>query len=85
MTMPRRQLVEFAFTRYCHCIVRRVRCALLCGRGFEHRKAWTEARLEVLSKQFAVSVCGFAILDNHLHVPCRPDPGVAAGWKNKKS
>ena len=25
----------------------------------------------------AVSVCGFAILDNHLHVLCRLDPGIA--------
>ena len=39
--------------------------------------------LEVLSKHFAVSVCGFAILDNHLHVLCRLDSGVAAGWTDE--
>jgi hypothetical protein len=80
MTMPRRQLVDVAVTRYYHCISRCIRRAFLCGEGVTHRKAWIEARLEVLAKQFAVSVCGFAILDNHLHVLCRLDPGIADGW-----
>jgi len=84
MTMPRRQLVDVTVTRYYHCISRCVRRAFLCGEGFEHRKAWIEARLEVLAKQFAISVCGFAILDNHLHVLCRLDPGVADGWTDEE-
>ncbi len=79
MTMPRRQLVDVAVTRYYHCISRCVRRAFLCGEGVTHRKAWIEARLELLAKHFAVSVCGFAILDNHLHVLCRLDPGIADG------
>ena len=76
MTMPRRQIVDVAVTRYYHCISRCVRRAFLCGEGVTHRKAWIEARLEVLAKHFAISVCGFAILDNHLHVLCRLDPGM---------
>ena len=83
MTMPRRQLVDVAVTRYYHCISRCVRRAFLCGEGVTHRKAWIEARLELLAKHFAVSVCGFAILDNHLHVLCRLDPGVADGWSDE--
>ena len=83
MTMPRRQLVDVAVTRYYHCISRCVRQAFLCGVGFVHRKAWIEARLELLAKQFAVSVCGFAVLDNHLHVLCRLDPGVANNWTDE--
>ena len=82
MTMPRRQLVDVSVTRYCHFISRCVRRACLCGEGVTHRRAWIEARLELLAKNFAVSVCGFAILDNHLHVLCRLDPGVADGWSD---
>jgi REP element-mobilizing transposase RayT len=84
MTMPRRQLVDITVTRYYHCISRCVRRAFLCGEGVTHRKAWIEARLEVLAKHFAVSVCGFAILDNHLHVLCRLDPGIADGWSDEE-
>jgi REP element-mobilizing transposase RayT len=84
MTMPRRQLVDVAVTRYYHCISRCVRRAFLCGDGVTHRKAWIEARLELLTKKFAVSVCGFAILDNHLHILCRLDPGVANGWSDEE-
>ncbi len=82
MTMARRLLVDVDVTRYYHCISRCVRRAFLCGEGFSHRKAWIEARLEVLAEQFAVSVCGFAIMDNHLHVLCRLDPGVADDWSD---
>jgi hypothetical protein len=49
MTMPRRQLVDVAVTRYYHCISRCVRRAFLCGEGVTHRKAWIEARLELLA------------------------------------
>ena len=84
MTMPRRQLVDVAVTRYYHCISRCVRLAFLCGAGVTHRKAWIEARLELLAKHFAVSVCGFAILDNHLHILCRLDPGIADGWSDEE-
>lgn len=84
MTMPRRQLVDVAVTRYYHCISRCVRRAFLCGEGVTHRKAWIEARLELLAKHFAVSVCGFAILDNHLHVLCRLDPGIADRWSDER-
>jgi len=83
MTMPRRQIVDVAVTRYYHCISRCVRRAFLCGEGVTHRKAWIEARLEVLAKHFAISVCGFAILDNHLHVLCRLDPGIADGLSDE--
>jgi REP element-mobilizing transposase RayT len=52
----------------------------LGGEGFEHRKQWIEDRLETLSHCFAVSVCGFAVLDNHLHVLVRLDPNDAKSW-----
>jgi REP element-mobilizing transposase RayT len=81
MTMPRRQLVDVAVTRYYHCISRCVRRAFLCGEGVTHRKAWIEARLELLAKHFAISVCGFAILDNHLHVLCRLDRVLPASLR----
>jgi len=71
MTVARSQLVDLHVTSYYHCISRCVRRAHLCGDGFEHRKQWIEDRLEELAGIFAVSICGFSVLDNHLHVVLR--------------
>lgn len=83
MTMARKVLVDTAVTRYYHCISRCVRRAFLCGEGFEHRKRWIEDRLELLTKNFAVSVCGYAAMDNHLHVLARLDPQEAERWSDE--
>ena len=78
MTVARSQLVDVKVTRYCHCISRCVRRAFLCGEGFEHRKQWIEDRLELRSGCFAVSVCGFAVMDNRVLV--RLDEDAAKSW-----
>lgn len=80
MTMARRDLVDVQVTRYYHCISRCVRRAMLCGDGYEHRKQWIEDRLELLAGNFALSVCGFAVMDNHLHLLVRLDPGRIDAW-----
>jgi hypothetical protein len=36
--------------------------------------------METLSGCFAVSVCGFAVMDNHLHVLARLDADEASSW-----
>jgi len=84
MTLPRRQLVDLELTRYYHCISRCVRRAFLCGEGREHRKQWIEDRLELLAHNFAVSVCGFSVMDNHLHVLVRLDPDAVDRWSDEE-
>lgn len=68
------QLVALESTRCCQRSSRCVRRAFLGGEGFEHRKQSIEERLELLARIFAVSVYGFAVMDNHLHVLCRLVP-----------
>ena len=80
MTVARSKLVDVSVTRYYHCISRCVRKAFLCGEGFAHRKRWIEDRLQTLSGCFAVSVCGFAAMDNHLHVLVRLEVDAVNGW-----
>ena len=46
----------------------------LLGEGPFNRKAWIENRLEELAQIFAVTVGGFSVLDNHLHLLVRLDP-----------
>jgi REP element-mobilizing transposase RayT len=84
MTMARSRLVDLDVTRYYHCISRCVRRAFLCGEGYEHRKVWIEERIELLARNFSVSVCGFSVMDNHLHVLARLDPDLALEWTTEE-
>jgi hypothetical protein len=43
------------------------------------RKVWIENRLKERDQIFAVSVGGFRLMDNHLHLPLCIDPEVANG------
>ncbi len=85
MTMARGQLVDSTVTPYYHCISRCVRRAFLCGEGCEHRKQWVEDRLKELASIFAIEVCAYAVLDNHLHVVLRLNDQAAAGWSNEET
>jgi hypothetical protein len=47
--------------------------------GFD-RKAWLDHRIQELNSIFAVSVAGYSLMDNHLHLLLRVDPDVADAW-----
>ena len=81
MTMARAHLVDVSVTRWYHCITRCVRRAFLLADGPENRKEWIEHRLQELAEIFAVSVGGFSVMDNHLHVLVRLDPDTATGQR----
>ncbi len=83
MTTARQHLVDSTVTPYYHCISRCVRRAFLCGDGCEHRKQWIENRLKELAEIFAVGVCGYAVMDNHLHVVLQLNDDVAARWSDE--
>jgi hypothetical protein len=40
--------------------------------------------LEELASVFSMTVGGFAVMDNHLHVLVRLDPDVASGWSDEE-
>jgi len=85
MTISRAKLVNPEVTRWYHCISRCVRRAYLFGEGAEdaaglNRKAWLDERLRFLNNLFAVSVAGYAVLDNHLHTLVRIDLADAKQW-----
>jgi REP element-mobilizing transposase RayT len=56
--------------------------AFLLGEGTDGRRPGIENRLEQLAQIFGLSVTGFAVLDNHLHVLVRLDPDVAHRWSD---
>jgi REP element-mobilizing transposase RayT len=69
---------------YYHLISRCVRQAFLCGREFEHRKAWLEERVRRLASLFAIDVCKFSVLSNHYHLIARNQPEAAAEWDSSE-
>lgn len=79
MTQSRESQVNVDTTPYYHCMCRCVRRAYLCGRdresgkNFEHRKAWVVERLRFLSSVFAIDICAYAVMSNHLHVVLHVD------------
>ena len=88
MTLARSQLVDVSVSRWYHCISRCVRRAFLLAEGNDSatgdRKEWIERRLQELNAIFAISVGGFSVMDNHLHLLLRLDPDVSEGWEDKE-
>ncbi len=81
-------LVPAGAPGFYHCVSRCVRRAFLCGKdrytgqSFEHRKVWVEERLAELASIFAVSLYGYAVMSNHLHVVLEVDPRAACAWSD---
>ena len=59
--------------------------ALICaGMGTSIESSGSRTGCESCPVSFAVDVCGYAILDNHLHVVLRLNEGVSAEWSDEE-
>ncbi|MCC5842558.1 MAG: hypothetical protein JJT96_20745 [Opitutales bacterium] len=73
-----------------HCINRCVRRAFLCGwddysgKSFEHRREWVRERVKELCGIFALEVCAYAVMSNHVHLVVRTRPDVVSGWSDEE-
>ena len=86
MTQPRETLVSIADTPYYHLISRCVRRTFLCGidretgKNYEHRRQWIEDRIRILSSLFAVDLCSYAVMSNHIHLVVKLCPEQSDYW-----
>lgn len=86
MPRPRKSLICENDTPYYHCISRCVRRAFLCGFdtysgvSYEHRRQWVEDRLHLLAEVFAIDVCAYAVMSNHIHLVLRINSDKARRW-----
>ena len=88
MPTPRKALVSLEDTLYYHCVSRCVRKAFLCGidhytgQSYEHRRVWVESRLLELASVFAIDICAYVVMSNHLHLVLRIDVELAKHWSD---
>lgn len=86
MAQSRKSLISLEDTPYYHCISRCVRRSYLCGYdaksdvSYEHRKSWVEKRLLFLGKIFAIDICAYAVMSNHVHIVLCVDKKTALSW-----
>ena len=86
MPKPRKALISLEATPYYHCVSRCVRRAFLCGKDsftgkdFEHRRTWIQKRLIELTEIFAIDLCGYAIMSNHVHTLLFINQKSAQSW-----
>jgi len=89
MPTPRNQQVSLLDTPYYHCISRCVRRSFLCGtdritnKNYNHRKEWIVERLALLSKNFAIEVCAYSAMSNHLHLVIKINAPLAQNWSEE--
>ena len=87
-TYSRRQIVVEDEVGVYHCIARCVRRAFLCGldpytgQDYSHRKEWILNRLRELAGLFAIEVCGYSVMSNHLHLVLRNRPDIGEQWSD---
>jgi len=53
------------------------------GQSYGHRRDWVESWLIELASVFAVDVCAYAVMSNHLHLVLRVDIYEANSWTDK--
>ncbi len=56
----------------------------MLGEGSSDRRVWIDNRLRELAEIFSVSVAGFSVLDNHLHVLVRLDSEIGNEWSDEE-
>jgi REP element-mobilizing transposase RayT len=90
MPKPRSSQVSLIDTAYYHCVSRCVRRAFLCGTdkysgtSYEHRRAWVEDKVLWLSSVFAIGICAYAVMSNHVHLVLCVDKDKAMSWSDKQ-
>jgi tRNA(Arg) A34 adenosine deaminase TadA len=51
------------------------------GQSYKHRRGWVEKRLLFLSTLFAIDICAYAVMSNHVHVVVHVDKNEASAWE----
>ena len=90
VTRPRKEQISLQDTPYYHVVSRCVRRSYLCGtdhtsgKSYEHRRRWIENRIRLLSSIFAVDICAYAVMSNHIHIVVKLCPEQTEELSNEE-
>ena len=54
------------------------------GTSYEHRLVWVEDKILWLSSVFAIGICSYAVMSNHVHLVLYVDKDKALTWSDKQ-
>jgi hypothetical protein len=83
MGYARSEIVDPHRSGVYHCVSRCVRREPLIASP--RRCAWIVSRLEHLCRVFAIDVCDFAVMRNHVHLLLRTHPDLAWAWSDEET
>lgn len=90
MPQARENQIALDATSTYHCISRCVRRQYLCGKDaqtgkdFSHRRDWIRARIFELQAIFAIDICAYAVMSNHVHLVLRVQQDAALAWDDRE-
>nr|WP_243638364.1 transposase [Shewanella frigidimarina] len=53
------------------------------GENFEHRREWVDSHILELATIFAIDICAYVVMSNHLHVVVKVDADKVKLWSDK--
>ena len=86
MPQARKNQISLDATSTYHCISRCVRRQFLCGKNtqtgkdFSHRRDWIRSRIFELQAIFAIDICAYAVMSNHVHLVLCVQQQAALSW-----
>ncbi|MFQ3194563.1 MAG: REP element-mobilizing transposase RayT [Colwellia sp.] len=89
MAKRKQTIVSLDDTPYYHSCSRVVRKAFLCsidnstGDNFEHWREWGDSRILELATTFAIDICAYEVMSNHLHVAVKVYADKVKHWSDK--
>ena len=90
MVVARSEVVIDGVEGVYHVVSRCVRRAFLCGedtysgQSYEHRKDWVRERIGELASGFAIEVCAYSVMSNHVHLVLRTRPDWPEEWSDEE-
>ena len=89
MPAPRCRPVSLDATPHYHVVSRCVRRQFLCGkddstgRDFSYRRDWIRKRIFELAETFAVDICAYAVISNHVYLVLTIRQDTALAWDER--